>query len=338
MGRTFIRLVLALLCLALLHLPALARAAEAPRFTGTFVQLLADHASWDLARWKAVFASMRAIGVTEVVVQWSVNDATPTYASTHFPTSPSESLPTVLAAAREQGMRLVLGLVHDPAFWAKIDRDPKLVRVYFRRLRNASLAAARELAALAQGNPAFAGFYIPQEIDDRNWLDPDRGKVLVEFLGELTKGLRDIAPDAPVAISGFSNAFAEPGLLRQFWEGLLRQTGIDRVLFQDGIGVAKLRPGETGVFLEAVSQAARATGRMFTPVVETFTQIDGPPLNDKPFRAVPASLERLKRQLAVAGGIPHSGILAFSLPEYCSPFGGPQAAALYTDYQKNFFR
>ena len=338
MKKTLRRIIVALLCLVPLLRPALAAAAEPARFTGTFLQLLADHAGWDQARWQTLFAAMRAIGVAEVVVQWSVNGDVPTYASKQFKAARQESLPAVLEAAQAQGLRVVLGLVHDPDYWEKIKRDPKLVRVYCRRLLRNSLEAARELAALAKDNPSFAGFYIPQEIDDRSWLDPEREKVLHEYLANLTMGLHAIAPGKPVAISGFSNAFAEPVVLRQFWQRLLGETGIDRALVQDGVGVAKLRPSEAGIFLEAVSQAAQAAGRAFTPIVETFTQVDGVPINDKPFRAEPASLERLTRQLRVAGAIPHSGILAFSLPEYCSPLGGPQAAALYAAYLQAFFR
>jgi hypothetical protein len=334
MGKVLHRFLLALACLMPLARPALA-SAEAPRFTGTFLQLLDDHASWSAAQWEGLFASLRAVGVRDVVVQWSVNGARPTYASAHFTAAPAASLPAVLEAARAHGLRLTLGLVHDPAYWEKIKRDPKLVRVYFHRLLLDSLAAARELVPLAAGNASFAGFYIPQEIDDRSWLEPDRQKVLLEYLTDLRAGLREIAPEMPVSISGFSNAFAEPDVLRELWRRLLGGSGIDQVLFQDGVGVNKLRLEEAGIFLDAVSQAAREAGRVFTPVVETFTQVDGPPLNDKPFEAVPASLARLEKQLDTAARVPHVGIVAFSLPEYCSPFGGPQAAALYDAYKKS---
>jgi hypothetical protein len=329
-------LLLALLCLVPLSRPVPAAAAGTPRITGTFLQLLADHAAWDAGRWQALFASLRAIGITEVVVQWSVDGVTPLYASKHFKAEPNPALPAVLAAAKDADMRVLLGLIHDPDYWEKIKRDPKLVRVYFRRMLLESLAAAREIVDLAAGNPVFAGFYIPQEIDDRSWLEPDRQKVLLEYLTDLRAGLGAIAPDAPVAISGFSNAFAEPALLQQFWETLLLTSGIDRALFQDGIGVAKLRPGEAGIFLDAVATAARTAGRVYSPIVEVFTQVDGAPLNDKPFKAVPAPLARLEKQLVVAGRAPHTGILAFSLPEYCSPYGVPGAAELYAQYQKAF--
>ena len=40
-----------------------------PRFTGTFVQLWDSHATWGSTHWSDLFASLRAIGVTEVIVQ-----------------------------------------------------------------------------------------------------------------------------------------------------------------------------------------------------------------------------------------------------------------------------
>lgn len=336
MVRVLARLVLVLLCLSLTR-PACGgtdAASAPPPFTGTFLQLLAGHADWDPGRWEALFAALAAIGVGEVVVQWSVIDATPTYPSRHFTAPAKISLPAVLEAARRHGLRLVLGLVHEGDYWTRIERDPKLVRVHFRRLLRDGLATARELLDLAGDNPALAGFYIPQEIDDRNWLDPQREKVLAEYLGDLTRGLHALAPGLPVAVSGFSNAFAEPELLGRFWQELLVATDIDRVLFQDGVGVGKLRPDEAEIFLAAVSRAAAEAGRRFTPVVETFSQVDGPPLNDKPFRAEPAPLARLADQLRQAGRVPHDGIVAFSLPEYCSPLAGPQATALYEAYRR----
>ncbi len=86
---------------------------------------------------------------------------------------------------------------------------------------------------------------------------------------------------------------------------------------------------------ERIRKAAEA---ILTPVVETFRQVDGPPINNNPFRAVPASFSALQRQLAIAAAQPHTGIVAFSLPEYCSPYGIPGAANLYAQYKASFRR
>jgi len=332
MGTQLGRVILLLACLIPVC-PLRTAAGVSPRFTGTFVQLLGQHERWTTDQWQALFRSLRSIGVEELIVQWSVHDQTPFYPSRHFKTAGHDVLPRVMEAASDQGFHVRIGLVHDSAYWRKIARNPKLVRVYFNRLLRANLAAARELNDLFGGSPAFAGFYIPQEIDDRTWLPPEHLAVLETYLTELRQGLRDIAPQASVAISGFSNAFADPELLGRTWQRLLAQSGIDQVLFQDGIGVGKLGLDDADVFLAAVADAARQDGRTFTPIVETFTQLDGEPINKKPFRAEPASLNRLIRQLALAGRTSHAGIMAFSLPEYCSPFGVPGAAALYQAYK-----
>lgn len=85
--------------------------------------------------------------------------------------------------------------------------------------------------------------------------------------------------------------------------------------------------------MAAAARAALQAGATLTPVVEVFRQVDGPPVNDKPFRAVPAGISGLQRQLAIASAQPHAGIAAFSLPEYCSPYGSKEAASLYAQYR-----
>lgn len=332
MGSRIGRAIIVLCCL-LSAWPLQAVAGPSPHFTGTFVQPLGSHDQWSQEQWEQLFTALAAIGVRELVVQWSVSDQTPFYESAHFKAGHQTVLPRIMTAAEAHGFHVLIGLVHDNAYWRKIDRDPKLVRVYFKRLLHDSLIAAREITKNFGNSPAFAGFYIPQEIDDRTWLFPERSAVLVGFLADVRAGLREIAPQAPVAISGFSNAFADPELLQRSWQTILETSGIDRVLFQDGIGVGKLDLNDADVFLTAVATAARAAGKTFTPIVETFTQVDGPPLNQKPFRAEPAPLDRIIRQLALVDRMPHAGIMAFSLPEYCSPFGVPGAGTLYEAYK-----
>lgn len=310
--------------------------AAGPTFSGTFLQLWNAHAGWSGQQWQDLLASMRAIGVTEIVVQWSVDGIAPVHDDAQRVGPLRPALEKVLRAAHDQHMRVTLGLVHDREYWEKIKGDPEAVRRYFHQLCRVSLATAADVARLDPDRAALSGLYIPQEIDDQSWLEPARQAELLLFLKNLRAGLRTLAPDLPVAVSGFSNGYAAPEALEGLWRHILTQSGIDRVLFQDGVGVHKLREQEVGLFFHAVARAAASAGRLFTPVVETFTQVDGEPLNQKPFRAVPAQLARLQRQLASAGAAPHAGIVAFSLPEYCSPMGGEQAKALYAAYKDHY--
>ena len=334
----YTRYLLILLLAYTLLAPATAGAKDrTPRFTCTFMQLWDMHATWESARWNDLFASLRAIGITEVIVQWTTSYDSAGPASAAPPVRLHPALPLVLQAAKAQHMQVVLGLAHDPAYWDKIKSEPELVRRYLRQLGNASLQAARAAMLLPDSREVVSGFYIPQEIDDKTWLEPERQNVLVEYLANLRAGLHTAAPNLPVGISGFSNAFAEPAMLERLWQTLLKKSGIARLLFQDGVGVHKLRLQETGLFMAAAARAALQAGATLTPVVEVFRQVDGPPVNDKPFRAVPAGMSGLQRQLAIASAQPHAGIAAFSLPEYCSPYGIKGAASLYAQY-KDYIR
>ena len=342
----YARYLLFLLLVCTILAPATAGAKDrTPRFTSTFMQLWDTHATWESTRWNDLFASLRAIGITEVIVQWTTSHDSAGPASAAMaegaqaprraaaPLRLHPALPLVLQAAKAQHMQVVLGLAHDPAYWDKIKSEPELVRRYLRQLGNASLQAARAAMLLPDSKEVVSGFYIPQEIDDKTWLEPERQNVLVEYLTNLRAGLQTAAPGLPVGISGFSNAFAEPAMLERFWQKLLKKSGIARLLFQDGVGVHKLRLQETGLFMAAAARAALQAGATLTPVVEVFRQVDGPPVNDKPFRAVPAGMSGLQRQLTIASAQPHAGIAAFSLPEYCSPYGIKGAASLYAQYK-----
>lgn len=199
---------------------------------------------------------MRAIGVTEIVVQWSVDGIAPVHDDAQRVGPLRPALEKVLRAAHDQHMRVTLGLVHDRGYWEKIKGDPEAVRRYFHQLCRVSLATAADVARLDPDRAALSGLYIPQEIDDQSWLEPARQAELLLFLKNLRAGLRTLAPDLPVAVSGFSNGYAAPEAQEGLWRHILMQSGIDRVLFQDGVGVHKLREQEVGLFFHAVARAA----------------------------------------------------------------------------------
>ncbi len=306
---------------------------QKPRLTATFFQPLFGHEERAAGDWQGLFSALASLGIKECIVQWTLFDKRPFYDSKAFTEKPAAVLEGLLAAADASGVAITLGLVHDSNYWQKIDRDPKLVRVYLRRLLLDSMKLAGELAEIARKHESVTGWYIPQEIDDKTWLDPDAQKALIEYLADMTKGLRKAAPAFTVSVSGFTNAFADPVTCGAFFGTVAREGGLDRILFQDGVGVGKMELGYAGIYLDAVSKAVRETGAAFTPVVETFVQTGGEPIDDGEFKAEPAPLSRIEAQLGLAQKSQPSGIAAFSVPEYMTPFGGPKAAALFEAYK-----
>jgi len=335
MLRKFCLVLTALLAfLAASGLVPLAYGAQPPRLTITFLQPLFGHEERSAEEWTALFNDLKSMGIEECVLQWTLFDDRPFYDSKAFAEKPAPVLEKLLSAADGAGIKATLGLVHDSEYWEKIDRDPKLVRVYLRRLYLDSMKLAGELAKIAQKHKSVSGWYIPQEIDDKSWLAPEAKKALVEYLSDMTKGLKKIAPEFPVSVSGFSNAFADPATCGAFFGELASEGGVDRIMFQDGVGVGKLEISYVGIYLDAVAKGVKGAGGAFIPVVETFVQTGGEPINDGEFTAEPAPLDRIRVQMALAAKTNPPGIAAFSVPEYMTPFGGPKAAALYAAYKK----
>jgi hypothetical protein len=89
------------------------------------------------------------------------------------------------------------------------------------------------------------------------------------------------------------------------------------------------------LYLTAARNATAATGRQLQVIVEIFQQV----ADARDFRAVPASIDRVERQLEVAGAVSAAaGPVAFSMPEYMTPLGGAAAERLFDDYRRRVLR
>jgi len=292
-----------------------------PPLRSTFLQLHTANLAWPREKWQKLFSDLQTLQVTEVFVQWTVYDEMSLYGTAE---NPAPTLDLIMDLAAAGGMRVWLGLVYDSQFWTQIQRDPALVDVYLRRLRLRCEEAARHLAA---AYPHLYGWYISTEIDDKHWQEHGAQEVLFDFLRDLTTQLRQIKPGTRVAISGFSNALMDPDTLANFWKKLLYRGNINVVLFQDGIGAKKLTLETLPLYLKALARGVQQQGRQLRVVVELFDQEQA-----EPFRAKPASWERLQQQISLARRHGTHHLTAFSIPDYMWPPAGLAAGQLFQDY------
>jgi hypothetical protein len=312
--------------------PSLARPADVPPLLdGTFIQLTEGHGGWTTAQWEDLFRELRRLRLTRVVVQWSLAGDLAFYESAAHRKVANPPLETILRLAEESHMTVLVGLAHDPEYWGRIAREPAIVEAYLRRLRSRSLSVARELAPRLGRSAAFSGWYLSEEIDDLNWLEPRRRAILAAHLKEEAQGLRELAPAGTIAVSGYSRANCDPTALAGLWKDLLADSPLDLVLFQDGIGALNLDLEHWPLYLEALRGAVRERGKELGVVVEVFQQTGGPPLDEGTFRAEAAPLDRVRRQLATAG-LHVAGRYAFSVPDYMRPSLGPRSAELFEGY------
>lgn len=290
------------------------RAGELGQFDGSFIQPLDAHRSWDEARWADTFDCLAASGVRELVVQWTSIDDNE-FVERRTANGPSVA-ERILGLADQRGMKVWLGLAHDTAFWQRLRADNAGKRAYLADLRQRSKRLAARMAPLARTHRSFAGWYIPEEVDEVTWQGAEDRRALSAHLDDLSRFLRLAAPKARIAISGFSNGRESASNAAAFWSQLLLAVpNLDVVMFQDGVGLGTRSLDETRALLAAVSRSTKERAREFVVVTEVFVQTAGTPLDERPFAAKPASAERVGQQLAMARAL-GAQTVAFSLPEY----------------------
>ncbi len=291
---------------------------------GTFLQLTDAQLARPAAEWRQLFDELRTIGINTLFLQWTVLDRKPLFQSARHETAANTPLASVLDLAARSGIRVWFGLALDPSYWEEIKQSPELLKPYFHRRLQDLVGFLDDLNATTAGAP-FAGWYIPDEIDDRTWLDPGKRAVLKKYLAETVSLLRARRAGSKVAISGFSNSFADPDLLASFWADVIRASGIDLLLFQDGVGEGKVALENVGLYYEALNRAVRGVGAQLGAVVELFSLMpDG--------RRLPATVDRIREQIATASRLTSFPAVAFSVPDYMSHLAGRQASDLLSNF------
>ncbi|MFL6416256.1 MAG: DUF4434 domain-containing protein [Bryobacteraceae bacterium] len=303
------------------------------RINGTFLQLLSEHNQWPQSRWSELFGYFQQLGLRFLILQWSVIDDTAFYPSDRFKSATTSTIEAVLKEADDHGISVRLGLIQDSDYWTRIAGDTVSVKTYLDSVRVRSLTAAQELAKLMTGHKSLAGWYIPQEVDDVTWRDRQTREALTEGVSSIVVGLRKLTPKLTISISAFAQGQASPKGFEEFWSNFFASTKLDCVLFQDGVGVNKLQISEVPLYMSALKQAATKAGRRADVVVELLEQTSGPPIDEKAFHAKPATMERIERQLKSIEQFGPEEVIGFSVPEYMTPLGGPQAAELYERYR-----
>lgn len=307
----------------------------ATRFDGSFLQLTEAHRRWSPEDWAALMAEMKGLGLDFLIVQWTAYDGSNfADAGEETPGAVPSPFEQVLRAADRAGMGIYAGLLQDSDYWSRIILDPASVEVYLQQLRRRELELAEQLAPRLKEHRSVRGWFITEEIDDLNWRDRTRRARLFEHLDALSGGLKSLLPGGKTALSGFSNGAVDPRTFAGFWGSLLHAAkSIDIVLFQDGVGVNKLRPPEVPIYLKSLSAGVGEAGRELWTIVEIFEEARNAQPAGAAFRAAPAPIARINRQMELAQ--PYSSrLVAFSIPEYMSRRAGAGAEQLQQDYTR----
>lgn len=306
-------------------------AASAGCLQGTFIQLVSDNWSWPKERWEQLFAQLDDLKIGKVIVQWSVIDGQALYPSRNFKATGQPVLEWILSLADKYQMSVMVGLAHQSNHWEIVGNADQRSAYLVKELGRVA-QSVDELVPIVAGHKSFAGWYISQEIDDLNWKDQASNNDLRSFLFQTTTLLKTVTPKAKVGVSAFANNATAPEEIGAFWNRMLAQVkNLDIVYFQDGIGVHKLDLTNLPAYYKAMNTVAVNNKREMVPVIELFVQTGGMPINDNPFTATAAPLERVLDQIALAGAY-SSNHVVFSVPEYLSSFKDLPAQEAFEKY------
>jgi Domain of unknown function (DUF4434) len=298
--------------------------AACPGLRGTFLQLTDAQLTRPIAEWRQLFEEFRTIGINTLFLQWTVVDRKPLFQTARDNSGTGTTLASILDIAEQSGVRVWFGLALDSNYWEEIKQSPEMLRPYFRRRLQELKGFLDDLNKTTARAP-FAGWYIPDEIDDRTWLEPAKRVVLKKYLADTVGLLKARRPGSKVAISGFSNSFADPDLLASFWADLIRASGINLLLFQDGVGEGKVALENVEFYYGALSRAVRSAGAQLGAVVELFSRTsDG--------HRLPAAIGRIREQIATANRLTSFPVVAFSVPDYMSGLAGRPASDLLSSF------
>lgn len=234
------------------------------------------------AQWPALFSHLRAQGFDTLVVQWTQ------YGDAFGDPNGHVWLLQRVREAHAAGLRIVLGLNSDPAFFQRQEASSAALGNYLRTLSQRDATVASQWAD-ELGTDTIAGWYLPVEIDDKRWRDPDARKQLQDYLAT-ERGQLDRIARRPVYVTSFFAGNMVPLRYAELLEDV-QHSGV-RVWVQDGAGTGRLGEGERKLYLDAVSpcEARRSRGVVY----EIFHQTG----EDKAFTAAALSADEASAALA----------------------------------------
>ena len=220
-------------------------------------------------RFTNIGEQLRLSGIKNFYLQWT---QTPQVDFVRSAPGEQNLIDAVLKVAKDNQITVYFGLYHDPAFFHLGGKDLLQVKAYLRQLRQKTKALAQEIVRRYGSKPYFKGFYITEEIDDLNWRYPIRQHILKQFLQDVRKDLRQLAPQKEVVISAFFAGNMAPRDYASLWQNILASVTI-RVLFQDGIGAGLNTSDESRIYIEAFKQQLDLA--QWSLIVEAFNLLSG---------------------------------------------------------------
>lgn len=232
-------------------------------------------------------------------------------------------LGNILAAAERHGMQVWLGLSLDPDYWQGVF-DPAASSA-------SNIALMLQLEELYGASPALAGYYLPEEIDDRSFVSERAHGAMIEYLAAMVEAAHGQV-GRPVMVAPYFGMNPNAEAYAAWWDVTLTSAPVDVIAMQDGVGTRRTTAEQGVPVYRALQPVAAKHGVALWSDLEVFEQTHGWPVNDLPWRARPATIDSVVEQLGLEAPYVEKFVV-FDFTHYMSPRLGAASADLYRAYQ-----
>jgi len=281
-------------------------AAQADDMRGIFFQPLRSDLSVPEKNWPVIFSEAKRKGFNTLVIQWT------SYGDLFASKANQKWLQDRLLQASQADLKLVVGLGGDPEIFTRLKQPPPAVGSYLRKTNQINNALASQWVKVLPPD-AIIGWYLPLEIDDREWRTKPARAELMKYLVRQVNELTNVR-SVPVYVSSFFAGNMTPERYAVMLENIELQSKV-HLWVQDGGGTNKLTTAERTLYLDAVSQCSSFAVSGF--IFEIFKQIRA----DQQFAAIP--LEATKMSKALEQKNPCGGGNLFFALNYLIDFENP---------------
>ena len=261
--------------------------------------------AYSAGQWAAMVDDMAALGMDTLVLMCSslcYETEAESYAPvTVFPAPADmacpEAMDVMMAKAAEHRMSVFLSIGFY-GNWMKPVDNMKSSQVQER-----AFEAARTLYAAYRENPAFVGWYLPDETE----AGPAFSPVFLDYVNRYAAFLRALDPGKKILIAPYGTQKIVPD---ETFVEQLRNLDVDYIAYQDEVGVQKSTPDQTGAYYEGLRRAHDAAGRSKLWADMEIFRFEG-----KVYASalLPADIDRIRRQMEALS--PHvEKILVYAYP------------------------
>ncbi|MBP7238027.1 MAG: DUF4434 domain-containing protein [Petrotogaceae bacterium] len=275
------------------------------------------YASYGEDFWEAELKSMKEIGMDSIIIQYTKTQKDCFFNSTY---SNCKIVNTIIRIAEKYSLKIFLGLgLFNFNYDSGFDLDTEI---------QININLFRQLNGIFKESPSLAGWYIPHELDDRNFNSLYAKKKVYKFFSTVSDFIHTNS-SLPVMISPYFGINPDSRSYSAWWNEFFKYSVIDILAMQDGVGTKKVDYISASMVFKDLEDTMKKNNVEFWADIEVFEAVHGYPIDLQPWQAKYADFERVKKQLEYISPYVSKSVI-FDYPHYFSP---RLKNGLYENYQ-----